>query len=64
MNQQVVGTYHLLDKRPEKVKASMKVAYRIGDVVARQVELRGEDKPFTFKAFGFRWQYVPEVKRA
>lgn len=64
MNQQVVGTYHLLDTRPDRVKASMKVAYRIGDIVARQVELRGEDKPFTFKAFGFRWQYTPEVKRA
>lgn len=61
MTDQIVGTYHLLETRPDKIAAGYKVQDKIGAVVAQQVELQGDDKPFKFKAFGLTWRYAPEA---
>ena len=59
---QTVGRYYLLEKRPDRLREaqSPKVQDRIRDIISRQVELRGEGQPFTFKALGYSWHYVPE----
>lgn len=60
----IVGQYYSLERRLDKVRKaqSADITSRIGPIVARQVELRGEGKRFRFKAFGLRWLYVPEGK--
>lgn len=60
----VVGQYYSLERHPSKLRQAQSpdIRDRIGDIVAHQVELRGEGKRFKFRAFGLRWLYIPEGK--
>lgn len=49
-----VGEYALLKGRPTPA-----ICIAISQVVIRQLELRGDASPFTFKAFGCKWKYTP-----
>jgi hypothetical protein len=53
-----VGTYFLKGQDPSTL--GLDVHDAIGEIVARQVALRGDDKPFNFKALGYKWRYVPQ----
>lgn len=57
---EIVGNYSLVTRDRTEADRAMRVEDKIGEVVARQVALRGSDKPFRFKAFGHTWQYTPE----
>lgn len=56
-----VGTYYLKSRKP-LADLPFPVTDQIGAVIARQVELHGEDKPFRIKALGYDWQFVPQAQ--
>jgi len=57
-----VGTLYLDERRADKVLSAQKpaVADSAREICSQQMELRGHEKPFRFKALGFNWRYVPE----
>lgn len=55
----VVGTYGVLEANPAKRQDAERFHQRVRAIVERQLAIRGHDKEFTFKAFGFRWCYKP-----
>lgn len=57
-----VGEYGCADRKSANIERSYHLMDKVKPVVERQCQLRGSDKPFTFKAHGVLWYYRPVVQ--
>lgn len=60
----VVGEYGVIEASPEKRQDAERYHQQVRPIVERQLAIRGDSKPFTFKAHGFKWAYRPGVSDA